>query len=74
MNEFGFDWPRQKLLCYDVRHFVITTLGYLEVVEEEKADEGTAKKALEGALKNTRAAAQKIEELFQEICKTEKTQ
>lgn len=22
VNEFGSDWPRQKLLCYDVRYFV----------------------------------------------------
>ena len=74
VNEFGSDWPRQKLLCYDVRYFVITTLEYLEPLEEEKADEGNARKAFQGALKNTRAAAQKVEELFQEICKTEKSQ
>jgi hypothetical protein len=71
VNEFGSDWSRQKLLCYDVRAAVITTLGYLELIEEEKANESAVKKALKGALKNTRAAAQKVEELFQEICKAE---
>lgn len=46
MNEFGSDWSRRKLLCYDVRAAVISTLGYLELLGEAKTDEITTKNAL----------------------------
>lgn len=72
MKVFGSDWSRQKLLCYDVRAAVISTLGYLELVEESRSEESAPEKAIQGALKNTRLAAHKVEELFQELCKFEK--
>jgi hypothetical protein len=43
VNEFGSDWPRQKLLCYNVRAAVINTLGCLELIEE-KPDKSVEKK------------------------------
>jgi hypothetical protein len=60
-------------LCYDLRHYVITTLGCLELIEEQNSDKNSAEKALKTALKNTQAAAQTVEELYQEICRAEKT-
>ena len=73
MNEFGSDWSRQKLLCYDVRAAVINALGYLELVQDETADESAAKKALKGAHQTIRDAGRKAEELFQEIWKAGNT-
>jgi len=72
-TEFGAGHSRHMQLCYDVRHFVITTLGCLELIEEQSSDKSTAEKGLKTALKSTRVAAQKVEELYQEICKAEDT-
>lgn len=74
MKELGSDWSRQKLLCYEVRAAVISTLSHLELIEERSTKEPTAGKALKGAMKHTRLAAQKVEELFRQICETEKGQ
>ena len=73
-TEFGSDWSRQKLLCYDVREAVVASLGYLELIAEHNVDGEASEKALKGALKNTQFAARKVAELFQEICNTEKGQ
>lgn len=62
MTEFISDWSRQKLLCYDVRAAVVTALGYLELMRENNTITRTNLKI---ALKNTRTAAKKADELFQ---------
>lgn len=72
VKEFGSDWPRQKLLCYDLRAAVVTTLGCLELVTDHKHDNNEGEKALNLALENTQLAARKVEELFREICKADK--
>ncbi len=74
MKEFASDWSRQKLLCYDVRAALVSTLGYLELIEARTTEEITAQNAIQGALKNTRFAVEKVEELFREICATENVQ
>jgi len=72
VKEFGPDWPRQKLLCYDLRAAIITTLGWLELITDHKHESTEFEKALNLALKNTQLAARNVEELFQEICKADK--
>jgi hypothetical protein len=74
VKEFGSDWPRQKLLCYDLRAAVITTLGCLELITDHKHEKTEVEKALNLALKNTQLSARKVEELFREICKADKPQ
>jgi hypothetical protein len=64
------DWSRQKLLCYDVRAAILTARGYLELLVQDNPGHGPAEKALQIALENARDAANKSEELFQEICQT----
>jgi hypothetical protein len=72
VKEFGADWPRQKLLCYDLRAAVATTLGCLELMVDHKLGKTEVEKALNLAFKNTQLSAQKAEELFREICKPDK--
>jgi hypothetical protein len=57
-----------------MRAAVIATICYLELLEGEETDNSAKETALQGALKNTRAAASKADELFQEICKAETMQ
>jgi hypothetical protein len=71
-KEFGDDWPRQKLPCYDVREAVISTLGYLEVLQEAKLDQSNSEKALKRAIGHIKAAAEEVEKLFKMICEKER--
>jgi hypothetical protein len=71
-DDFGADWPRQKLLCYDVRCYVINTLGYLEMLQETKLNQSDSEKALQGAFRQTKAAVDAVEELFKVICEKER--
>lgn len=70
MTEFISEWSRQKLLCYDVRAAVVTALGYLELMQQKN---NITRTNLKIALKNTRVAAKKVDELFQEISNTGQT-
>jgi hypothetical protein len=72
VKEFGSDWPSQKLLCYDLRAAVVNTLSCLELIANHKHENTEVEKALNLALKNTQFAAQKVEELFREICEADK--
>jgi hypothetical protein len=69
---FGYGWSQEKLLCYGVRSAIISTLGCLELLQESKLSPRDAKLA-ETMLKNTKLAAEQVEELFQTICKKERS-
>jgi hypothetical protein len=71
-DDFGADWPKEKLLCYWVRCHVVNTLGYIEFLQESKQNESDSEKALQGALKQIKAAMDAAEELFQALCQKEK--
>jgi hypothetical protein len=74
MKEFGAGEPKQKMLCYDVRAAVISTLAYLEMIEDAKSDPIDVDKHLKGAIKQCRWAAEKIEDLYKEISNAESRQ
>jgi hypothetical protein len=70
-KQFGDDWPREKLLCYDVRGYVMNTLGYIELLQESKLNPRDSK-FVKTNVKQMEVAAKQVEELFQIICKKER--
>lgn len=66
-KQFGDDWPRQKLLCYDVRCHVTDTLGYIDLLRESKHSPRDTK-ALKSMLRRMTQAAEQLEELFHILC------
>jgi hypothetical protein len=70
-GHFGDDWPRQKLLCYDVREHVITALGCTELLQESKLNPRDSK-LLKIMFKRMKVAAEQVEELMQIICQKQR--
>ena len=66
----AFEHHNQVAMCYDVRVFVINTLGYLELVQQRRPASTLQKKAITGAIRNTKAAARTVETLYQSLCKS----
>jgi hypothetical protein len=70
-KQFGDEWPREKLLCYDVRCYVMNTLAHIELLQDSKLNPRDSE-LVKQMFKQMEAAAKKVEELFQIICKKEK--
>jgi pyruvate, orthophosphate dikinase len=70
-GKFGADWPRQGLLCYDVRCYVMNTLGCIELLQESKRNRRDSKR-LKQMFEYTESTAKQVEELFHIICEKEK--
>lgn len=60
----------QKELCYDLRHYVVTALGALELAldDQDVPPPDQQRKLFKMALENTRHAMDTVETLFQSLC------
>ena len=64
-----FEHRDQVAMCYDLQVYVINTIGYLELVQRRKPTSAFQKKAVLGAIRNTKAAAKTVEGLYRSLCK-----
>jgi hypothetical protein len=71
-DDFGADWPREKLMCYWVLDDAMKTLGCIELIQESKLNGSDSEQALEGALRHAKATMDAVKELYQLICKKER--
>jgi DNA-binding NtrC family response regulator len=65
----AFEHCDQTAKCYEMRGYVINILGYLELVQGRKPKSALQKKAIAGAIRNTKAAAKTVETLYQSLRK-----
>jgi hypothetical protein len=61
-------------MCYDIRCYVVNTLGCLELIQEKRSrssNKTVVAKALGMAARQNKAAVETVEKLFQSLCSTE---
>ena len=64
-KEFGADWPREKLLAYDINCYVTSTLGCIELLQESTNLNPRDTKLLSMMEQSMRTAWPKAQELCQ---------
>ena len=57
----------QVAMCYDVRAYVVNTLCCLDLLQEKSKPKSTIQKAITGASKNAKAAAEAVEKLLNSL-------
>ena len=60
--------PTNKHLCYDVRCYLVNTVGALELLQDVETSSDDKLKLMENATKQSKAALEAVEKLFKAIC------
>jgi hypothetical protein len=60
--------PTHKRLCYDVRCYLVNTVGALELLQDVETSSDDKQKLVGQATKQSKAALETVEKLFKGIC------
>ena len=60
--------PTNKHLRYDVRCYLVNTVGALELLQDAETSSADKQKLMEHATKQSKAALETVEKLFKAIC------